>query len=67
LVSELSHVIPFPLRPRAGLSELEILEGTLVTVLGRRDDLDELGAETIHSVLMTLNTVVGWLEEREID
>lgn len=66
-MSRSNNIIPFPLRTRKGLTELEILEGTLVAVLGRLDDLDELDGESIESVLSTLSTVVEWLERRAID
>ena len=63
-MSRSDNIIPFPLRTRASLTELEILEGTLVAVLGRLDDLEELDGDSIESVLSTLSTVVEWLEQR---
>ena len=58
------NVIQFPTRRPRGMSELEILQGTLIAVLERLDQLEELDEDSTQSMLITFETVVEWLEER---
>ena len=60
-----SNVIAFPARRPTGLSEVDILHGTLTTLLDRVSDLDRIDQDTARYLAVILRTMAAWVEEHD--